>query len=196
MGRIGRGWKIAKQSWKIVLKDKSLLPFPLLSALSTLLLLASFIAPLFAFPDLAKWLGDGFEAPKDSAASQQAQLFVGAALLAFYVVNYFIVVFFNTALAACAANRFKGETPTCSGGLKVALSRLPQILAWVVLATTVGAVLRTISERSQLLGKLVVGLIGVAWTRCILGRSNPGSRRSRPDRGPQTLIASHRLLMG
>jgi hypothetical protein len=42
----GRGWEIAKQCWKIVLKDKSLIPFPLLSALSTLLLLASFIAPV------------------------------------------------------------------------------------------------------------------------------------------------------
>jgi hypothetical protein len=163
-GRIRRGWIIAKQSWNIVRKEPAMWPFPLISALATILLFASFIAPALAIPDLHTWFIEAFQGPKGNPKLQQAQVVIGIASLAFYFINYFIIVFFNTALAACAVTRFKGGSPTVAGGLQVAVSRLPQVLAWALLAATVGVVLRTISERSNWLGKIVVALIGVAWT--------------------------------
>lgn len=81
-----------------------------------------------------------------------------------YFVNYFVVVFFNTALVSCALFRFNGGNPTVADGLRAAASRLPQIAAWALLAATVGMILRAIEEKVDFVGKLVVSLIGLAWT--------------------------------
>jgi hypothetical protein len=90
---------------------------------------------------------------------------VGSVLaFAFYFVNYFVIVYFNTALAACAIYRFQGGEPTVSMGLQMANRRLPQILGWSLLAATVGMILNAIEERSELIGKIVAGILGGLWT--------------------------------
>jgi hypothetical protein len=43
------------------------------------------------------------------------------------VINYFIIVFFNTALVHCTHLYFKGEEPTIGQGLRFALSRIGAI---------------------------------------------------------------------
>ena len=42
-------------------------------------------------------------------------------LFAFYVVNYFVIVFFNAALVSCALKRMAGENPTVGYGLQQAV---------------------------------------------------------------------------
>jgi hypothetical protein len=46
----------------------------------------------------------------------------------------------------------------------VAVSRLPSILAWSLLAGVVGWIIRTIQERLPLVGRIVTGFIGMAWS--------------------------------
>ncbi len=46
-----------------------------------------------------------------------------AGLFAFYVANYSVVVFFNTALVAAASIRLSGGTPTLRDGLRMAWAR-------------------------------------------------------------------------
>ena len=48
-------------------------------------------------------------------------------------------------------------------GLRRAWSRLPVILAYSVMAATVGTVLRIIEERVGLIGKIVIAMIGFVW---------------------------------
>ncbi|HEY4310986.1 MAG TPA: DUF6159 family protein, partial [Pirellulales bacterium] len=48
-------------------------------------------------------------------------------------------------------------------GLSAALARLPQILGWALLSATIGLILKRIEERLPLAGKIVIGLIGMAW---------------------------------
>jgi hypothetical protein len=57
-----------------------------------------------------------------------------------------------------------GEQPTIADGLGAAMSRLPLILAWAVVSATVGVILRVIEDRSKLVGQIIAGLLGVAWT--------------------------------
>ncbi len=164
VGRIGRGWNIAKQSWQIVCQDKALLPFPIMSAISTLLVVVSFIAPVVFVPGMSHTFVAELEAARSGHGNSNIEIAFVAASFLFYAANYFVIVFFNTALAACAAQRFKGETPTVAGGLRVAVARLPQIIGWVLLAATVGTVLKVIAERSRLLGKIITALFGFTWT--------------------------------
>jgi hypothetical protein len=48
--------------------------------------------------------------------------------------------------------------------LRAAGKRLGHIIAWALVAATVGMVLRAIEERVALVGKIVIALIGIAWT--------------------------------
>jgi hypothetical protein len=49
-------------------------------------------------------------------------------------------------------------------GIQAAWARLPQILAWACVAATVGTLLRMVEERVQLIGRIVVAFLGLAWT--------------------------------
>jgi len=150
-GRIRGAWLLAKQSWRVLMLDKELLVFPLLSGFACLLVLGAFVAGVFATGH--------FQSEK---AQEDATVWVMA--FVYYFVNYFVIVYFNSALVACAMIRFRGGNPTVADGLRAAGARLPQILAWALLAATVGVVLRAIQERVALLGRIVIALLGAAWT--------------------------------
>lgn len=153
MGKFGRTWALMKSSAGILKQDKELMLFPVLSGIFTLLLVASFVAPLFG-SNMLDNMDEG---------SQGEQLFY-LGLFAFYVFSYFIVIFFNSAIIACALIRMEGGDPTIKDGLDAAVSRLPQIFSWAIVAGTVGFILRLIEERSALAGQIIAAVLGVAWT--------------------------------
>src|SRR5258706_5374895 len=98
-GKFANGLALAMQSWRVLMLDKELLIFPLLSGIACFLLLATFIGAMFAA---------GFKV-KDP---QQIDALYWVGLFIYYFVNYFIIVFFNCALVACAMIRFRGGDPT------------------------------------------------------------------------------------
>ena len=87
-----------------------------------------------------------------------------AVLFAFYVVQYFVIIFFNSALVGAALIRLRGGDPTVADGFRIAMSKLPAILGYAVISATVGMILRAVQERLGFVGRFVVGLIGLAWT--------------------------------
>jgi hypothetical protein len=123
-----------------------------MSILACLLTWASFLVPL--------WQSGYLE----SAAETGGTPFDYVLALLFYVATYSVMFFFNAAVVECAIIRFRGDNPTVMDGLKGAFSRFPQILGWAVVAATVGMLIRMLQERLGFIGRLVVGLIGLAWT--------------------------------
>ena len=161
-GRTSRGWSLMKQSWSVLRLDKELMLLPALSSIACLVVLASFASPLLFVPGLAQRVF--LEAKQGPLAPIWQEPVWYVVLLGFYFVNYFVVAFFNTALVSCAIIRFSGGDPTVGDGLHAASQRLPQILAWALLAATVGLILKVIEGRVKLVGRIIVGLIGVGWT--------------------------------
>ncbi|MCA9077238.1 MAG: hypothetical protein KDA93_19585 [Planctomycetaceae bacterium] len=153
--RIANGWELARQSWEVLKLDKELLLFPLMSGIACLIVLASFAIPLWSTQFIDVVLDEG---------QTIDQVLAYVVLFAFYFVNYFVIVFFNTALIACAIIRFRGGDPTVSDGLQAAFSRLPQIVAWALVSATVGVILRAIESYSDKVGQLVSALLGGAWS--------------------------------
>jgi len=74
-----------------------------------------------------------------------------------------VIIFFNSALVACAMIRLRGGDPTVRDGLRAAMKCLPAILGWALLSAIVGMVIQAIEERVGMLGKFVVGFIGLSW---------------------------------
>lgn len=153
--RLTNGWELAKQSFNVLRLDKELLLFPLMSGLACIIVLASFAAPLWN-SDYLNVVFEERQAPEDPLAY--------VILFAFYFINYFVIVFFNSALVACAIIRFRGGNPTLGDGLRAATERLPQILGWAAVSATVGVVLRIIESRSERAGQIAAGLLGMAWS--------------------------------
>ncbi len=151
--RMGNGIELIKQSFRVLMLDKELLLFPLFSAIACILVMASFIAPLW---------GIGYF---DTVAESGGLGLMGYLLsFAFYVATYFVIIFFNAAIIECAIIRFRGGDPTVADGLKGAASRLPQIFGWAVVAATVGMILRALEERVGFIGQIVISLLGLAWS--------------------------------
>lgn len=161
--RMANGWAIAQSSWGVIRRDPVLLVFPVLSGIACLLVLATFIAPVFAVPGLIESIRAAIDT-EDANQRTVATAIAGAVAFLFYFVNYAVIVYFNTALVSCAIVRYQGGDPTLGDGLRMANSRLPQVLGWALLAATVGMILQLIEERSEFVGKIVIGIIGAVWT--------------------------------
>lgn len=152
--RISRGIQLTRQSWQVLMEEKSLLVFPLLSGIACALVLATFAVPA--------WLGGFVEVLAEDGKLPQNPL-AYAVLFAFYFVNYFVIVYFNSALMSCAILRFHGQDATLSDGLSAANSRLPQIAGWALVSATVGLILKAIESRSERAGQFAASLIGAGW---------------------------------
>lgn len=159
--RLATGFHLAKQSLNVLRTDKQLLLFPLLSGICCLIVFASFAIPLVMSGALEGAFETGDAVAQTDAMENPLYL---AGLFLFYFVNYFVIVFFNSALVSCAVKRFYGETPTIGQGFSAAMARLPQIAGWALVSATVGLILRVIESRSEKVGQLVAGLLGMAWS--------------------------------
>lgn len=148
--RIERSWGLIKASAAVLRSDTELLLFPILSAGASLLLIASFALPLLGARVFAA-----------NGEPSLAMLVVG---FAFYFSQFFITIFFNAALVAAAMIRLQGGDPTVRDGLRAAWERLGAIAGYAAFAATVGMALRVAEERVGVLGRMVLSLLGVAWT--------------------------------
>lgn len=159
MSRFSRSWQLVKESFAILRSDKQLMLFPVLSALSCLVVTAMIVAggvvSLLPSIKAAALAGQRWQ-PNQSPA-------YFLAIFAVYVVNYFIMVFFNVALVGVANSRLMGGSWTFRDGLELAWARKGTIFLWALLAATVGMILRTIEERMGLIGRIIMKIIGVAW---------------------------------
>jgi hypothetical protein len=152
-GRLANSWSLVKTSAQVLRLDKELMIFPALSGLAMVLVVASFALPVV--------LGGGLGLLGGENGTSYLAYVLG---FLFYLVQYTVIFFFNTALVGAALIRMDGGDPTVSDGLSIAVSRLPTILGYAAIAATVGMVLRFLSERAGFIGRLVIGMVGIAWS--------------------------------
>ena len=62
------------------------------------------------------------------------------------------------------SRRLNGEAVSLSRGLKFACTRWQAILLWALFAGVIGLIIKAIEQRLDIVGKIIVRLIGVAWS--------------------------------
>ena len=149
--RISRSFELVKASWRILSEDRKLLVFPVLSGFFTLLVVVSFILPLLLS-------GAVFGGMAAGPAPWYVLLFL------FYVVSYFVAIFFNTALITCVYSRLQGRETSIGEGISHAVRHIGSILIWAIIAATVGVILRAIGERSGIIGRIAISIVGGIWS--------------------------------
>ena len=154
MGRWARSKALAGASWQLLRNDKELMVLPLISGIASLALAATFLFPIF----LTAKGTDSLGATKVSPTPLTYLL-----LLLMYGVLAYVTIFFKTALLCGADERMRGGEPTLGSALSGAMSRAGKILPWAIVTATVSVILRSLEERAGILGRLVIGLVGMAW---------------------------------
>jgi hypothetical protein len=147
---IGRSFALVKTSWNILMDDKKLLVFPVLSGIVSLIVLLTFALPLL--------FTDSF-----MSNSEVGPIMFYGLLFVFYVVSYFVVIFFNTALITCVSARLNGKEATIGDGLSNAMRHFGPILAWALISATVGLILQALEEKFGFIGQIAGALVGGAW---------------------------------
>lgn len=150
--RLENSWNLVKASWAVLRADKELLIFPIISLVVVSLVSLTFLVPGFFM------FGPGESGNQASWANPLFLLF----LLAFYLAQYTVIFFCNTALVGAAMIRLDGGDPSVSDGFRIAGERIGKIVAYAFISATVGMFFRWLSEKG-LLGRIVAGLIGVTW---------------------------------
>jgi hypothetical protein len=141
-----------KASFNVLMADKELLVFPIVSMIGSLVVLATFAVPFFLTGLLEGFTGDN---PASRIASY-------AVAFAFYLCQYFIIIFANTAIVGAAMIRLKGGDPTVRDGFRIAFQHFGSILGYALISATVGMILRSLSRRGAI-GQIVSSLVGLAW---------------------------------
>lgn len=140
-----------QKSWRILMADKELIVFPVLSGILCLLVSASFYFPVSSSGRTIESL----------YVHNQAGFIVLAFL--FYFFNYFLITFFNCCVIACAEIRMAGGDPTLADGFRAAWAVIVYISAWAMIEATVGLALKMMQGKRGR-RSLVTGTLGTMWT--------------------------------
>jgi len=146
---------LMKASWQILKKDREILLLPVISGICCLSIMAIFIIQALDH----NWLK-----PLAGGATDHQKNIAYWFMFLFYYCNYLVIIFFNSAIIACAVIRMDGGNPTLGDGLQAAVNRFPQIACWALIAATVGILLGMVESGSQR-GRSILGAIfGIAWS--------------------------------
>jgi hypothetical protein len=183
MNKFQRSWQLFKSSLAVMRKDKQLLLFPILTTACTLLIGLLFLFPIafqptgHSYVSGAHWKavgttlydtdGAGY-ANHDGNNGQMAIRNVKPLALVYFGVTYFasmfVATFFNVAFYQQILNALNGEAVSIGTGLRFAATKWKPILMWTPFAGLVGYIIKALEQRFGLVGRLVMRLVGTAWS--------------------------------
>lgn len=188
MSRLQNGWRLFKSSVSIMGTHPKLLAFPALIFFFTLGILSFFVLPVVFQPtqhtltSKEHWSAvarsvftqESIDAVKADAAKPEAsqadrpELALTPQAMGYLAVIYFASMFLATFFSVAFYHEIMAalvEKPvSILGGLRFALSRWPAILLWSLFAGLIGYAIKTLEERVGLIGKIILRVVGVAWS--------------------------------
>jgi hypothetical protein len=190
MNKFQRSWQLFKSSLTVMRRDKQLLLFPILTTACTMLAALLFLFPVafqptgHSYASAEHWQAVGNSMFSASNAEdpgpgkvevsynrqgrqygiKQVRPLAAAYFLVVYFVSMFIATFFNVAFYQQILNALSGEPVSIGGGLRFAATKWKPILMWTLFAGAVGYAIKALEQRFGLIGRLVMRLIGTAWS--------------------------------
>lgn len=154
-GRISRGWQLFKATFGILKAEKSLVFFPVISAVLSLLVLIVFI-----FPALLIFSSTG--ADTETWGMAQWAMWV-VFLFVFYFITYLITIFFKAAVISNATEVMNGNDPTMAQGIGASAAHIGKLAVWALIQATIGLILSMIRNRDNLIATLLSSILAAAW---------------------------------
>ena len=158
MAKATTGKQLISAAWAALKQDKELMVLPVLGGV--------FSAIAVGLITGIGWVAGAFTSMAASSSSGSTTninpiAYMTAALVAY--VSTTIALFFQAAVISGAMQRLDGGNPTIGSSLSAASKKLGPIMLWALIATTVGLILRALSERGGIFSKIASALAGMAW---------------------------------
>jgi hypothetical protein len=155
VGRFRASFLLFKESWRFLRADIELLVIPLVMGVINVCLLGLFIGVMAVV-----------------SQSQDNPIFTGDSLnsldylilFVVYVICAFTLALSQAAITHTVFTRIHNGNATLGQSIMVALRHSGTLLIWSLITSTVGIILKRIADRSALLGRIISGLLGAAWT--------------------------------
>ena len=142
---IGHTFELMKMSWGVLMQDRELILFPILSGMGLLIL---------GFAGLAIGVAGGETAGNGSMVG----------FLVMILMAYFITTFFNAALVSAALERLRGGDPNVMSGLSHAAKHIHHIFIWSVISAIVGTLFRVLrSQTDNFFVRMILSMVEGVW---------------------------------
>jgi hypothetical protein len=81
-----------------------------------------------------------------------------------YIFLIFVATYLNVAFYTEILNAVRGGSVDIANGFRVANGKIIQIFFWACLAGSVGIIIKMIEEKLDILGKIIMRIIGITWS--------------------------------
>ncbi|MGH7241783.1 MAG: DUF6159 family protein, partial [Candidatus Saccharimonadales bacterium] len=157
-GRIATGWALFKASLSILNGNRYLLRYLLMTGVWVFGITAVFIAIYIVF----------YEAIFQNNYSNSFKPIGYVFMFLDYLLIYFFINLYAAGLTANVFDIFKGQRKPYAEYMRIAWSKAPAILVFSIIEAIIGMILRLIAERSRLAVRIIVWLVGTAWSLATL----------------------------
>jgi hypothetical protein len=180
MTRLQNSWDLFTKSLTVMMEYKKLMFFPFITAMLTTLIVIFFVAPValqptgYQYTDPQHWKAiaqtiftdDSTDALNNHDKRHSVKLTNNGSLFValIYFVAMFFATFFTVAFYSEILYALNGQDVEILRGLIFAGTKIPSILIWSLFAGLIGYVIRTLEEKVGLFGKIIFGIIGIAWS--------------------------------
>lgn len=155
VGRIRASFILFRETFRFFWADKEMIWIPVIASIFQLFL----IGLLVLFVLIPAGVFD--ESTSETTALTAIEY---GYVLVFYIIGAFTIACTQAAITHIVYTRIHGGNATLASGFGIAYKHAGSLFVWACVTSTVGLVLRAIAERSQLLVKLLVMLLGAAWS--------------------------------
>lgn len=157
IGRMRASFLLFTETFKFLWSDKEMLWIPILSGLTQLFLIGILtVTVLIPFG----FLGEG----GNTQGVQHTQGIEYLYIFVFYVISAFTIAYSQAIVTHIVYTRVRGGDATLWSGITTAGRHWITLFAWACITSTVGIILRAIAERSSMLVKIIVLILGSAWS--------------------------------
>ena len=158
-GRIKTGWLLLKQSLKLLRSHESLTRYVIVSAVFSLMLAIIFTLIFIVGRNslLTSSLTNGTQKYHPTPVGY-------IVVFVYYVLAFFVVNLYSAGLAANVLDLFQGNSKPYSQYMHKAWSRGGTLFVFSLIEATIGLILRLIAERSKILGRIIIWILGALWS--------------------------------
>jgi hypothetical protein len=173
--KLRRSWQLFKRSIRVIRDHPKLLLFPLVMGAFTTVIALFFLVPVGVAVLAPHWRGGGLAQSLVNAIgfmrvqhgttyTIQVQTLGAVILAGIYLLNMFLATMASVAFNHQIIEALNGRPVSIRRGIAAACLQWKAILFWSLLAGAVGLLIRALEERLAFVGRLIAGLIGVAWS--------------------------------
>lgn len=156
IGRLRASFLLFKESFRFVWADKEMLWVPVLAILFQFFIVGMLVITVLIPAGMLSIVAEA--EPVENSVATYAFIF------ATYLISAFTLAYAQATIAHMVYVRMHNGNPTLWEGLRKAGSHVFALFVWACITSTVGMILRMIAERSQILMRIMVAILGVMWS--------------------------------